>query len=421
MEITDKLKDGIQLDLMKPLTDEIKEAFHVLLGNDQNYMFHYEKDSWIYWNGSEGEFKKDRIQKYNTKKCEEQKRIKREYMEHYKYYTEMEYIDDQFINIGSQVISCEENGKKYIRIVPYGIRFDETMYLEIGNNAYYVVYDMESGKVELGFLDRFDISMIISKEEQEKCLEHPFLQEEAHYYEDMECGYDFGFGTDPVDTIYRILNEHEPRLSCWPFSHSVLEEISMVKRQIDYPIYANPEARERIEAFKSYSPKDFESLGLFPREYELYRFLGISHYPDEKIYISNIWTIRRWEKMIKDNALGEQIRYYTEIREIKIGASNIGCFLDIINETKSNPKDVLNFILRGVTEEGLGLTETLANVKKLVKDGQIASWNGRYSKRVLRKNSMRNTTKINKEILDLLEKKPTLDNLYKQLMSIKEA
>ena len=47
MEITDKLRKGIPLDLTKPLTDEIKEAFHMLLGNNADYVFHYERDSWV--------------------------------------------------------------------------------------------------------------------------------------------------------------------------------------------------------------------------------------------------------------------------------------------------------------------------------------------------------------------------------------
>lgn len=421
MKITEKLAEGIQFDLTHPLSDEVKTALNILLGNEQSYMFHYEGDSWIYWNGSDGEFRKKRIQKYNTAKCKEQDYTISEYKKRYKSYSEVEFEDDSFINIGSQVVSCKNDGKIYIRIVPFGINFDEMMELKIGNNAYYVVYDIMSKKVELGFSDMFDINRVISEKERESCLEYPFLQEETYDHENMEFGYDFGFGDDPTDVIYQILNVYEPKISCWPFSYSVLEEIHMVKRQIEYPIYANPEARRRIEDFKLYSLEEYEAFGLYPKEYDLYRFLGVSNYPEEKIFLREIASIRKWESIINDNDLHELIRYYSEIREIAIGTADIEYFFDIFNISNSSPQEIIRFVLGGVAEEGLKLRETLRNVKDLTEHGQINSWKGRYSPRLLQKNNMRNTTKISKEVLDLLEKKPTLDNLYRQLVSGKEA
>lgn len=421
MEITDKLRKGIPLDLTKPLTDEIKEAFHMLLGNNADYVFHYERDSWVYWNGCDGEFQKEHVRKSDYTKLEAQNRMISVYKKRYKSYVEVESEDDSFLNIGSQVVSCEDGKKLYIRVILFGIYFDEIMELKIGNNAYYIVYDLIEKRVELGFTDIFDIAPIISKEEKNNCLTYPFSQEETYDYEDMDFGYDFGFIPDPSNMIYEILNNYEPKISCWPFSYSVLEEIHMIKRQIECPIYANPEARERIKSFKSYSLEDFESLGLFPQEYELYQFLGISNYPDEEIILENIKSIRKWEAAIEDNNLSELIRYYTEIREISIKSIDIEFFLDIFDISKGSLLKILPFILNGVAEEGLELWQTLKNVKYLVESGQINSWKGRYSKRLMQKSNMRNTTKINRETLDLLEQKPTLDNLYKQLSLLKEA
>lgn len=421
MEITKKLAEGIQIDLTRPLTDEIKAAFQILLGNDASYMFQYEGDSWIYWNGSDGEFRKERIQKYNTAKCEDQNCLIKEYKKHYRSYVEVEYEGDSFLNIGSQVISCENNGKRYIRIIPFGLCFDEMIELKIGNNAYYIVYDLIQKSVELGVSDVFNIDPIISEEEQGTCLDYPFLQEETYDYENMDFGYDFGFRPEPSDIIYEILTDYEPLISCWPFSYSILEEIHMVKRQIEYPIYANPEARNRIKDLKSYLPKDLEVLGFFPKEYDLYQFLGITSYPEEKITLRGAEQIKKWEQLIRDNDLYELIRYYTEIREIVIEIMDIEYFLDILDISDGNPQEILRFILGSVAEDGLKLRETLQSVKTLVKHGQINSWNGRYSPRLIHRSNMRNTTKLSREILDSLEKSPTLNNLYKQLTLVKEA
>ena len=72
-------------------------------------------------------------------------------------------------------------------------------------------------------------------------------------------------------------------------------------------------------------------------------------------------------------------------------------------------------MLRGVVAEKLDLHKVLKNTISLYEGGFIHSWKGKYSQILITKNNMRNYTKLSKDVLDSIEKKPTLDNLYKQL------
>ena len=161
-------------------------------------------------------------------------------------------------------------------------------------------------------------------------------------------------------------------------------------------------ALDGIDDLETTPPEKLKEMGYHPECYNIRDCFGIDILPDKSIRLDRIYTLVKWEQITKNPLVGSILQYYHEIHKIKLTIDD-------------SPEDIIKYVLRGVVAEKLDIHQVLKNTISLYKGGFIHTWKGKYSQILITKNNMRNYTKLSKDVLDNIEKKPTLDNLYKQL------
>lgn len=420
MNLTEQLQDGIKIDFKQQLSENVVNALSLLIdGNNLNkkdYSFCYAEHEWYYFTTNTGKFVKVKCGKYNYKEQDKLKDIKTEYQLDSFIYSELDYSDGDFYNIGNQIMFYETAEMAYIRVIPFGIDTSECMYLRTSNLAYYLVYDKILKKLDLYY--QYDYNIEDASEEFEAAA---FLNNHydkySNYLEDMELGFSYNLVEYSIKKLYDMIGFLEPTIQFKEIQDSydiVMEMFDLLKKQ-KYKIFANEEAYKYISKFKQYQPETLIKMGFSPEHYKIEDCFKLSRTLDNVISLDDISYINKWDGLVAENKLGPYLEYYEDIKEIKIDISQIELFLKLLDGQETEIKDITRYVLRSVELEHLDLEKTLRDIILLYEQGEIKSWKGRFSLKLIRKNKMRSYTKLSESILDSLEKKPTLDNLYKKL------
>lgn len=411
----DSLKEGIELDFSKPFPSDIVKAFHLLINGNLNRkiscMFHYVINDWNYFLDLNGNSKKLKVTKYAYSEQEKLRKLIREYKSNYQNLIELDFDDGYFDNIGNQIMLYETEDKVQFRILPFGIAYDEKVYLQIGEAAYYFIYNKITRDVKISYKEIYDLE---SAEEEFNDLTFEENKEDVDGIEIMSFEGDFGLNSKSIEFLSDVLKRFESNIDCKQ-STDVIDFLFEIKKKIQYPIFSNREALDGIDGLETTSPEKLKEMGYHPECYNIRDCFGIDIIPDDSIRLDRIYILVKWEQITKIPLVGSILRYYQEIHKIKFTFDDIVSFITLFSDTEESPEDIIKYVLRGVVAEKLDLHKVLNNTISLYEGGFIHSWKGRYSQILITKNNIRNYTKLSKDVLDNMEKKPTLDNLYKQL------
>lgn len=410
--------EGVEIDFTKPLPEDTAKLFKQLIngniGNNTNCIFHYKVNDWNYFLDFDGNSKKLKVTKYEYREQEKLRDMIREYKTRYKDYVDLDFEEGCFYNLGNQLMFYETEEECQIRIVPFGIRFEEKVFLHTAEEAYYIVYNKKTRDIKVTHDYPYDIESAQVEFEHLKFEENE-SKEDYNDIERMEFGFDYDLNVNSIISLYDICKRFEPNLYCDSTSE-IFEAIFQIKKQIQYPIFSNEEAINHIHELKEMSPERLEELGYHPECYSIKDCFGIDSV-HEHIYIQDLETLREWDTITNDESVKFLLQHYKEVHEIEFKLSDMKHLLDLLTLVKKEPNDVIRYILRGVVAEKMDLSKVLKNTKSLYQSGFIHSWKGRYNQDLIKKSNMRNCTKLSMKVLDDIEKKPTLDNLYRQLFS----
>lgn len=408
----------IEVDFTKPLPEKMVHLFHLLIkGNtnqNTNCIFHYVVNDWNYFVDFKGYSKKIKVTKYDYKERDKLNNMIAEYKSNYQYYIELDFDEGYSYNIGYQLMTYETNDELRFRIVPFGILCEEKMFLKMGETAYYFIYCKKTKHVKIQYDHWYNI------ESAENEFENLIFEEENKTdfinMEEMDLDSDYELNISQIELLYNIIKKYEPNLYCEPIPN-IIEALFKIKKHIQYPIFSNQEVLHHIKQFEKVTPEELIQLGYHPEYYDIKNCFGIDSFINEPIRLEDIKVIKKWKIITKNHLIEPIIEYYHEINEIEFELNDIKLFLELFSQIKEDPRDIIKYVLRGVAAEHLDLHTVLRNTKDLYKKGFIKSWKGRYTQKLVQKNNMRNYIRLDKEILDAIEEKPTLDNLYKQLFS----
>ncbi|WP_373261949.1 hypothetical protein [Hungatella hathewayi] len=409
----------VELDFTNPFPEDIVKLFRLLInGNmssDISCIFRYVMNDWNYFLDLDGNNKKMKVTKYAYSEQEKLRNLIKECKDKYQNFVELEYDEDYFANIGNQLMVYETEEELKIRIVPYGIIYDEKVFLHTGSAAYYFIYNKKTRDIKITYCKRYDIES--AKEEfDDLCFEYCECKRDFSYIESMNFEGDYELNSNSIKSLYDILKRFEPHLY-YNGTTDIINAIFEIKKQIQYPIYSNEEALNHINDLKETKPEDLIELGYHPECYSIKKCFGIDSLINDTIRLKDIKTLVAWYKVTKGSVIEQTIHYYQGVHEIKIKLTDKYAFLELFSLSNAEPKDIVRYVLSGSVAENMDLPKVLKNTKLLYQDGNIRSWKGRYRQQLVQKNNMRSYTKLSKEVLDNIEKKPTLDNLYKQLFS----
>lgn len=411
----DSLKEGIELDFSKPFPSDIVKAFHLLINGNLNRkiscMFHYVINDWNYFLDLNGNSKKLKVTKYAYSEQEKLRKLIREYKSNYQNLIELDFDDGCFDNIGNQIMLYETEDKVQFRILPFGIAYDEKVYLQIGEAAYYFIYNKITRDVKISYKEIYDLE---SAEEEFNDLTFEENKDDVDGIEIMSFEGDFDLNSKSIEFLSDVLKRFEPNIYCRQ-SIDVIDFLFEIKKKIRYPIFSNREALDGIDDLETTPPEKLKEMGYHPECYNIRDCFGIDILPDKSIRLDRIYTLVKWEQITKNPLVGSILQYYHEIHKIKLTIDDIDSFITLFSYTEDSPEDIIKYVLRGVVAEKLDIHQVLKNTISLYKGGFIHTWKGKYSQILITKNNMRNYTKLSKDVLDNIEKKPTLDNLYKQL------
>lgn len=411
----DSLKEGIELDFSKPFPEDISKVFHLLInGNiDLNIscIFHYVINDWNYFLDLNGNSRKLKVTKYAYSEQEKLRKLIREYKSNYQNLIELDFDDGYFDNIGNQIMLYETEDKIQFRIIPFGIVYDEKVFLQIGEAAYYFIYNKITRDVKISYKEIYDIE---SAEEEFNDLTFEENKDDVYGIENMSFEGDFGLNSKSIEFLFNALKRFEFNIYCKQ-STDVIDLLFEIKKQIQYPIFSNREALDSFDDLETTPPEKLKEMGYHPECYNIRDCFGIDIFPGNSIRIDKIYILVKWEQITKNPLVESIIQYYQEVHKIKFTLDDIVSFIALFSYTEGQPEDIIKYVLRGVVAEKLDLHKVLKNTISLYEGGFIHTWKGKYSQILITKNNMRNYTKLSKDVLDNIEKKPTLDNLYKQL------
>lgn len=417
MNLTEKLEEGIELNLADKLSEEVITALKTLingnLGTNKGCSLYYEDNCWHYLVDTSGGFQKIKIKKYEYDKNTKLTNMINEVKENVDFFLEIERDEDLFYNIGNQIMVSDTEETLYIRVIPFGIYTEEKIYLKVSDQAYYLFYDKISRSVQLKYDSDFDIEDVTNEFTRSYFDENNY-EEHSNNIESMFFDYDIDLAIDSISKLYDIIKQYEPKLRYKEETSDIIKELFEIQKQLKYPIYSNPNA-DRILSYK-YSPEELIKHGCHPEEYDFKACFGIE-LPDGggKIALEQICSLALWNQLVSINSADRLLAYYKDVKGIEFNNNNINIFLGLLADKKEDFMDLLKFILRGADLENLSIYDVLRNVNRLLGYNKINSWKGRYSSKLLRKYAVREKSVLNDDVLDSMEMNPTLDNLYRQL------
>jgi len=409
-ELLKDLYYGLNPDFKKQLDQDIIDKIRRLLflsNSEEIFCFYYSEHDWHYFHSSDGSFDKIRVDKYSNF---DQKKLK-ELKEKYSPYTFFEY-DDCLINFSSIIETIDSADKYIIQILPIGIMFDEIATIQPTNNVFFLVINKKDHQAEVrkDYIYGYDIFGIDSSE----------IIKKDDIYEDMEFEFSSIFNERACEYLYSITRQYMSQMmpgletQC-SYSDDICEAMFDIERKINYPIYANP----KLNTILGRSDVTVDNLilnGFHPECYKIEDCFGV-FLNTEKVYsFEDIKVLKKWQAVVSDSNLGTLLAHYEENNRIKLGASGIGRLLILFEQVSEDNEMILKFIMRGIANENLDCYQTILDVMKLYNENQIKSWKGRYSQTLLNRFQKRSSSCFSEEVLDKLEVKPTLDNLYKLLI-----
>lgn len=411
----DSLKEGIELDFSRPFPEDISKIFNLLINGNINRniscMFQYVINDWNYFLDLNGNHKKLKVTKYAYSEQEKLRKLISEYKSNYQYLIELDFDDGCFDNIGNQIMLYETEDEIQFRILPFGIVYDEKVFLQIGEAAYYFIYNKITRDVKISYKEIYDLE---TAEEEFNDLTSEEDKGDVDGIEIMSFEGDFDLNSKSIEFLSDVLKRFETNIY-YKQSTNVIDFLFEIKKQIQYPIFSNKEALDGFDDLETTPPEKLKEMGYHPEYYNIRDCFGIDIHPDKSIRLDRIYILVKWEQITKNPLVGSILRYYQEIHKIKFTFDDIVSFITLFSNTEESPEDIIKYVLRGVVAEKLDLHKVLKNTISLYEGGFIHSWKGKYSQILITKNNMRNYTKLSKDVLDNIEKKPTLDNLYKQL------
>lgn len=422
------IDEGIFLDYTQPMTKEFIEEMKLIMnGNTENYSdiaFLIKNNRYMYFTCSCGH--------YETVLRASDKRIRRLEKEcdcgNHTIIDDIETSSDDFFCIGSQLAVCYKDSHKIqIRIIPYGVKSNDSLFIKPSDYAYYLSYDKQRNYVS------WDPQLIYTAEEfsefnpEFKYFNHTCVESDisalSYYNEEMGFGYDFKMVSDNCMRLYEMMKPYIPTLYNNTKSDDIFAAADSIIRQILYPIYSNPEAHPFLKNEFDYRTDFYSYIHVMKEQGfnpEQYSFKGCFHVERDMVdgtSFDDIITAQRWSDMIQSNELQDLITYYTEITGKKITVNDRNNLLQFPSEAGSFVT-YLRFIIRGAVAENFDISNTISRTHTCMKCGIIKSWNGRYSEQLWNKATALKTTTLSLDCISDIEKNATLDTLYKKLTAI---
>lgn len=429
------IDEGLLLDYTKPLSPEFIEEMKILMnGNTANYSdiaFMIKNNKYMYFTCSCGHYETVQIDKYGRTSDKKIRKLANECdCGNHTIIDEFEVGNDDFFCIGSQIAVCYKDlDKIQIRIIPYGIKSDDFLFIQIADYAYYLSYDRVRNYIswdsKLLFTD--DINELNKFKPEHEYFDHVHADSNLsaldYFKEDMIFGYGSKIISDNSNVLYELMKPYIPTIYNNTKNDDIFATADSIIRQIMYPIFSNPEAQPFLKNgfnycsdFYSYI-QEMKDTGFEPEQYS---FKSCFHVDRDKIVgtsFNDIITAQKWETMIHSNGLQELIAYYTETTGKNISVSDKNNLLGFPAEAGSFIT-YLKFIMRGAVAENLDISIIISRTMVCMKRGLIKSWNGRYSEHLWNKATALKATTIPLNCISDIEKNVTLDNIYKILTAI---
>lgn len=428
-----KMKDldkGTLFNYLQPMSDDfIKDMLMLMNGNTEDYTdvaFVVKNNKYIHYLCSCGKietFLSDRYNHHNddrirklTSACDCGNRIVVE---------EIEAGSNDFICIGEQLVVCyQDSDRIQIRIIPYGIKADDSMYIKTSDYAYFLSYDKHLNIISWNYeflsdtnqLDTFSPKMEYFSPQ----YEDDYIGPGQYNYEEMIFGYCFTLVEKGCSRLYELLMPYIPTLQQLGNNEDIFETVDLIIRQIKYPIFSNPEAQKFLRFNFTYSDEfssyldDLRNKGFNPEKYGFKECFHIARNDVDGNSIEDILPAIEWNNMVHSHGLDGLISYYTDTVGKTLTAEDK---YHLINYPAKEVGFVpyLKYIMRGATKEGIDVRLAISRTDTCLKKGLIKTWTGHYSETLWRKANVTNTTTLSLDFISNVENHATLDYLYKKL------